>query len=477
LLILECIGCICLETNRVDEARRYLTRAVELPTESYALLRIHALIYASRAAQADRDLTYRYLDEAIDIAQRTTWVPKTVLTQALGERALLTWAVNGVQDAVPALSDTLEALLTCKPEGSEYKEVAVILGNSISYFLQFAGGKTPVGHNHEPLPPPQRGVFLSKNSARLADFDPVRVANMPTAMALLADMTTHDDLVILWAERGARMAEEAARPGSLAGEQIYLSVVMVRRDDYGAAVRMFLATVARTMAGGFSLRDGGHTKLDSDLDVEAVLGSRSSDRWRAVEVVVLQGLVLPAVFRIAEVWLDEPTLGANLAAQLAQECYTVGYASADGALWQKTANIVETSFGEHRSPLALERVVQDSSLDPIIRVIAQVGLSLDDGRGVSDVLGNQLATVEYAQRYCPAFSFRQLVTPFVTRYWLNMAQQQPFRFSPPALSLEEIRTASVEPVPRRAKAVLRAAMFGLGIKDIPQEVRAWLRGP
>src|SRR5262249_49701542 len=145
----------------------------------------------------------------------------------------------------------------------------------------------------------------------------------------------------------------------------------------------------------------------------------------------------------------------------------VGRTSAARDLWQMTADVIEASFGVHRSAHVLERMVNDKTVDQSVRIIARVGVSIQDGRSCIEALGDQLATVSYALARGNKFAFRQLVTPFVTHYWLNMVEQQPFRFSPPALAREEILSASREPVQRRAKAILRAAMSGLGVRGVP----------
>jgi hypothetical protein len=296
-------------------------------------------------------------------------------------------------------------------------------------------------------------------------------------MANLADATSQDDLVIKWATQGIKAAEKSGQPGLVAQLQLYLAADMVRKDEYGAAVRMSFAAVARTMAGGFSMRAGGKSMLAPDLDVEAVLGPRSGELWREVELVVLRSLILPAVFRIADVRLDDTALGVKLAERLARECHEVGRTSADHDLWQMTADVIEASFGVCRSPYVLERMVNNDTVDQNVRVIARVGVSIQDGRSCVEALGDQLATVSYALGLSNRFAFRQIVTPFVTHYWLHMVEQQPFRFSPPALAREEILSASREPVQRRAKAVLRAAMVGLGVRGVPPHVHAWLRSP
>jgi hypothetical protein len=97
----------------------------------------------------------------------------------------------------------------------------------------------------------------------------------------------------------------------------------------------------------------------------------------------------------------------------------------------------------------------------VVGIVAYIGASLHGGP--DDAFNAQLDVMPTLFFSFPPNSatHRQLLLPFIERFWTNRFEQRRFTFSNPSVVEELLNQARQVPLDRRIKAILRAIMLGV----------------
>jgi len=366
--------------------------------------------------------------------------------------------------------------------GPFWKEQMVLFGHVSGYLAKVAETGVPptVTRDGDPYTPPDRGVFMTTNAARIAFFNEGHEGSLWRVLGFYADAVGDAKIAAKWKERAATIGKRDSLLVLVAEAERENVPKVLREEGYAAA----LATGRRSgqaMVVSKADMDAGGLGLVPEVDMPAALG-RLSDRQREIveEFGMIVGMV-PSALSVAMLAIRAETRPAarEHAEQLASACRAIAPASFVPERWTLMAEIIELAYLQGWSSAQL----------------ANWGRSLTGEKHDSFNLTMHLATcadaapidaaaamLSFMPRLCGCFPpgtavHRELLMPFVVAYWTYKFEQQRFLFGRAMVVESQLPLAVAAPDDERVVAVMRAIHAGFTFSGpLPDEVRRWLYG-
>lgn len=157
-----------------------------------------------------------------------------------------------------------------------------------------------------------------------------------------------------------------------------------------------------------------------------------------------------------------------LAGDVAAYCRTIGETASNKTLWIEGASLIERTFGGQASWQELHERASSFSLDEqeMLHLLGELGATVQGGVPLKEAwLAHKsiLDRLGYDRSALLSGSYRQIILPFLTLYWMNAFEQQKFRFSVPRLIEQELQELQSAPQRNRAQMLLSVVARGLGI--------------
>jgi muconolactone delta-isomerase len=469
-LLRECVGRQLLDAHREQEAGNWLQQALDELTPAYPYEHMVALLCLSRAlGPDDPQQAAVYTEEAVKLAEMSPAIGDIALVKALGEDAIALWMVDERERAFDSWDRAADVLLACRSESDEWKGLFVLFGHLSGYFTSMTQTGQPPAETSsgEPYEPPKRGLFFTNHSIRAHLYDQARDSFLMVLLTQFAEAVGRDERTAVWAQKGIELSREEGR--AVAYYQVSADMIpyLVLEHRYAEALDIALEAGMISVALREQHKRGGDV-LERDLEITELLGARPSEAWQHAEYQAAQIALLPAMFSLGLIAMDNPDQARKQAEEIVALCRDISSTASDQTLWETAAQLIEQTFVTTKSVSEWRKTLD--SLPPneydVLRALAYLGASLQPGFSLDDACQLHAITLAYMEKavyQAQSTGYRRLVSPFFTTYWLTKFAQQRFRFRMPATIDAELQDARRMPESRRARTVLWTVASGLGI--------------
>lgn len=328
----------------------------------------------------------------------------------------------------------------------------------------------------EPYSKPGRGQFLIHSKALSALYDTTKEIFLTAQLAAFADGVRNDDRALSWALQGIDTARSRKQHLALPVFGYILIPHLLRDNRFAEALELAAEICAVLVAGRAQAEsEGGRLAIGpGELDIGALLGPKPSDAWRKAETLSVETGLLPAAFRISSIALVDPGAARGCATEVADACRKIGANASERDLWTSAADVIELAFVHQiagRDLIGMVNRFQDETL----RTVAYVGASLRSDVPLQSVCEAHLVAAHHAYRSLGSRypTYRQIVLPFITDYWLKALRGRHSDSIPPSFVLRMLEMVPSIPEEKRAQALLALAAKDLRA-DVTPSQREWL---
>lgn len=483
-LINECLGRQFLYHGNTPEAIAVLQDALGYEIEDFALERIDAKLALARAySYSQLRQAVAWIERAVLLAGSDEDTAGTPLIQALGELAISRWQSHNLLGAFEALDQGAEQLLAIRDDSELWRGLFMTFGHVTGYLVSIAEtGEPPTGRlDGGEYTAPHIGFFAAHHSARSPLFRDELFPFIYAQMSTFAVAVGRTDRAARWTVEALDIARETNQSSLLAGLLREGITVLLDERRYAEMMELALAG-AGVLAATAELRGQGRTEelASGSIDVEQVLGGRSSKGWIHAHQMATNAIAFPVLFHLVQTFIHDEAL-ARQSAEIVAACLRE---MADGAEsgFQELAEAIEFGFDSNVLGSSLtSRCVEGgiwfsklnlraigyvlATLKPDIPLEQKAVLHIACMRHVEDVLVNAA--------YGP-MAYRDIVAPFISSFWIASVKRSKFRFWTPALAEQELVGAQQLPAEARIRTSLRAVATSLNVR-LSTEVTAWLK--
>ncbi len=478
------IGRQLLLAKRYGDARFWLRRAVERKADDvFAYERANVLIGASSAfGLEDPRLGVKYAVEATDVAESDDGVPAIDRVRAWCERGVAEFLAKDAAAALPSWDRAGEYLYSMTERGPFWKEQMVLFGHVSGFLAKVAEtGQPPTQtRDGEAYTPPERGVFMTTNPARIAFFNERNEGGLWRVLGFYADAVGDDAIAKKWKERAAAIGKRDSLLALVAEAEREDVPKVLREKGYAAALETGRRSGQAMVVCKAEMEDGGLGTVP-EAEMPAAVG-RLSDRQKetAEEFGMIIGMV-PSAVGLATLAIRTETQEAARAhaEQLAAACRAIGPGSFAPGRWALLAEAIERAYIQGCSSAQLAEWDESlpgekfESFNLTVRLAACASATPIEAAA---------AMLSVLPRLCGCFPpetavHRELLMPFVVSYWTYRFEQQRFLFGRAMVVESQLPAAVVAPEDQRIVAVMRAVHAGFTFTGpMPEEVRRWLFG-
>jgi hypothetical protein len=479
-LIQECVGRQYAYIRRYDEAYHWLVQALNQPTIIYPLIRLHVLLHAGQATGAsDPHGAICYIQEAVDLAATAEEIPTTERVKTLGELAIALWLAGNLPAAFDPWDQACELLLACRADTDTWKDLFVVYGHISGYLSTLARIGQPITQfdDGRPYAAPERGMFLTFRIDRAQRYDQRRDSFLMAQLAGFAEAIGRDERAADWAARGMETARADRQLFVLTNLSLDAIPHLLLDDRYADVLDLALD------AGPMQVALIEHYQrtneiLPTTIDIDAVLGPQSSLLWLKADYRSAIVSLLPIIFRIGVITLDQTTRALAHAHEVASLCEQISTTRAERRLWRYAADLFAAIASESTT---FDELIQLSNAlngdyDDVLRAVGYLGATLKQTVSPEQVLTLHLVVMPKVYRLFapPSTTYRRLVLPLLMRYWSKAIATMRFRFRTPSIVEGELHGHIELPENQRAQAILRTVAYGLGV-SIPPDAQAWIQ--
>lgn len=203
--------------------------------------------------------------------------------------------------------------------------------------------------------------------------------------------------------------------------------------------------------------------MDRGVDLAASWNGLQTAERKLIERRATFLAVLPGALWVGSQMLENQAQGITQGRSLASACRQISSEAADPVSWTAIADILDKVCQERvrgHELVALGNTYRDGSRHAEA-ILAYIGASLHGGP--DDAFNAQLAVMQTLFLAFPPNSavYRQILLPFIERFWTTTFDQRRFRFSNLSLVEESLAQARQAAVDCRVKAILRAIRLGV----------------
>jgi hypothetical protein len=473
--------------KRYADARFWLGRAVRLRAESvFAYERANVLLGASHAFGIDEPkLGVKYAvqaTEVAEVAESYEGVPPIDRVRAWCERGVAEFLANGAAAAFASWDRAGEYLFTMTERGPFWREQMVLFGHLSGYLAKVAETGVPPTQTYDgdTYAPPERGVFMTTNPARIAFFNERHEASLWRVLGFYADAVGNAEIAAKWKERAATVGKRDSLLAIVAEAERENFPRVLREQGYAAALGVARRS-GMAMVVSKADTDAGGLGLVPAADLPAAI-SRLSDRQRetAEEFGMIIGLV-PSAVAVATLAIKGETREAarEHAGQLASACRAIGPTSFAPDQWALVAAVIERAYIQEWSSEQLAE--WDRSFSGERRDSFSITIRLATCADTTPI-NAAAAMLSFLPRLCGCFPpgtavHRELIVPFVVGYWTHAFEQSRFLFGRAMVVEAQLPLAVAAPEDERVVAVMRAICSGFTFSgSMPEETRKWMFG-
>jgi len=472
-LIREATGRQFVYAKRWSEALEWLDAAVSDGLDAFPLLRMQALLAAGEAASStDTSRAIKYCESAVALAEKSQKIPETQVVVALGERAVAYWQAGDRLSTYLSWERAVRRLFAAKSDDNAWKKLLVLCGHMSGYFSSMASrGEPPTSEYVAPKP----GMLLREYPDVLELYDPGREWIVSANLAYFAMAVGRDEEAARWALRAVESGRGGRGEELLSGLRMFAVCQAILDGRYGEA--LYVALDAGTaMAAEYQRWRGTEARDQFPSGRESIArNGQIVTPQRQGESHAAYDALIPIVFRLATIWLENPEEAREGAWMVATECTKVAKTADDPHLWDESARLVNEIFCENPSWQQLneqgnEYAQRDEST---LQIICYAGGILHVKP--KDALRIQLLILPILKPQLEHYgSFRRIVVPFILHYWEQKIESSAYYFSLPALLKERLQSLSGLPHAERLRGTLKEMAFAVGL-TLTESDRTWLK--
>ena len=375
---------------------------------------------------------------------------------------------------------TRESLVNAEFADKLWKELFVIYGHICGYFTFLATTNSPpsVTRSGESYAAPKRGIFLTHNPGRTAYYNRNLECTVLAQLSLWADAIGNQESAATWALRG--MDDARVTNQNIIFARLSLEAIphLLLDNRYAEVLDFALDAGAVWTAVIQQQRDSGKFPEGFELNVEAILGNNQNELWQQAEYnSALIGLV-PVVFRISTVALQQLALAHEQATEVAASCRQISETAIEPQFWTTPAELLEQVFLPEKTYGEIinftDTLNQQNNTIYLLIVYLAATLSNDISLQNAILAHLELAKIVYEQlRPRSSATYQKIVLPFFISYWRIKFENTPLEFRSSQLVNQRLSTAENIPEPERLQLILLTIAFSLNIALSP-ELRQWL---
>ncbi|HEU5382169.1 MAG TPA: hypothetical protein VFV38_42690, partial [Ktedonobacteraceae bacterium] len=420
-LIEECLGRQYLYTQQYQEASVWLERACGEKTEAFPLIRIPALLAASRASgRSNPEAAVAYAEQAVSLGKTTTIFPEMELLKAEGELALARWLAGDIPGTFEVWDSAGQRLLACKSEDDAWKGLFVLYGHISGYFTAMASTGEPPQETSDGSPYilPERGIFTAEHQQRAAYYGRISDCYLMTQLALFAQAVGQERRMLAWCEQGMRQARESQQPLAWATLCELEIPSLIQKGDIGTVLEYAL-DIGAIGTAGMKQRTRVKDILKSELVVAEILGNKPNETWNLVEARAARMGLVPIVFWIATRTFTNRGEAETIAHELARHCRAIGETASDKTLWIEGASLIECLFSGQVSWREIREQANLFSLEEhiLLRLIGYLGATVQGGMPLVEAWSAHRSILErlgYDQTTLVEETYKYIILPFFT---------------------------------------------------------------
>jgi DNA replication protein DnaC len=472
-LIKQGVGRQCVYAKHNDEGLTWLSQALSENTKAYPTARMKVLLGMSHATGSrDPRLSVQFAQQAVKLAE-TTPVDKSDLVKALGELAIAKWLAADLAAAFEPWEQAGEYLFACKEDTGAWKDLFVAYSYMSKYLTSLAVTDAPpiITPGREPHPAPRRGDFFAYRQGIAAYYNRTDECVVLANLARFAESIGNNERAAFWALRGMDAARETNQRGvvALLSQNAIPHLLL---DNYYAEVLDLAMDAGAFLAAGEQQLQSGQVPQGFELDVAAILGNKPGELWRKAELnAVLVGL-LPIIFRICTVALQNPELAQTQAIEVAAICRQISATAVDQQLWITAADLLEQIHSQEASHDEIIRRSKtfNSENDAVLRAIGYLIATMQNDTPLEKAIQVHMGLAPFVYRHPSQLSavYRQVILPFFTNYWKIKFESMPLLFHSTEFVSRSLNTAENLPEAERVQFILLTVAFSLNVRSSPE---------
>jgi hypothetical protein len=483
-LIDGAIGRQLLLARRYADARFWLRRAVGRRADAvFAYERVNILLGASHAFGLENPgLGVKYAVEATNVAETDDVVSAIDRARAWSERGVAEFLAKDAAAALPSWDRAGEYLFSMTERDSAWKEQMVLFGHVSGYLAKVAeAGQPPtLTRGGDLYVPPERGVFMTTNAARVAFFSERNEGALWRVLGFYADAVGNSDVANKWKGRATAIGKR---------DSLLALVAEAEREDIPKVLRElgFAEALDAGRRSGQAMvvwqaeTDAGGLGMVPEAEMPAAVG-RLSDRQKetAEEFGMIVGM-LPCALAVATLAIREENRPAarEYAGRLAGACRAIAPGSFAPMRWMSMAEIIERAYLHYCSATQISEWSSSLNCEHSESFNLTVRLAACANATPMEAVAAMLSILPRLCRCFPPATavHRELLMPFVVSYWTCRFEQQRFLFGQAMVVESQLPSAAAAPEAQRVVAVMRAVHSGFTFNGpMPDEVRRWLFG-
>lgn len=460
------------------EARTWLERALAVEPADFPNEPFFVRCAASAAfGDVDGTLGVDYAADSVRIVEETPEFSAVERTAAVSMHAYAVYLSDGVEAAAPLWLSAAERMLDAEEDSLEWRCLAVTFGSGTALLASVATtGNLPARNiDGSTYTAPIREAFFCRSSVIAGLFNEKRLAQALLLVGQLAQWSGDAQAAVRIYQIAFQRSQSAGDVTTASFCTMALTVSRILGGEYHESIgeeraaRQRLTAILREEQAG---RDADRP----EFDLEGAVAALSNADRRHVEEELARDIVFPGVVHLLSLSIDNPQAAEPRARQLVQDCRAEAAHSVSPALWNLCARIVEAAFLENSSRAELKGFVSSAATPLVASAIAW--LCAAQQGSVAESVADQLAVFS---RLGPTYRrgtavYDQFLIPYLTSFWADRLDNRGFDLYGAMSVRRSFQVACQAPVDRRIRAILSAALSGVRIGSMPEEIARWLQG-
>ena len=479
-LLHESVGRQCFYAKRYKEAETWLGTAVKIELNVFHLQRVEAVAaYSAAIGNRDSDEALTHAESAAELALSAGDISELAQVQALGELAVARWETEDIKGAFRSLDDAGKLLLAAKEDTPTWQGLFMWYGHVCGYMaaVMYEGKPPDATMDGGAYTKPWRGSFFTDHEAKSAIYKEEHESGIYLNLIRFADAIENDISADHWAHQAQEGSEEDGH-SVLRGFYKSMRVAnLLENNEFGRALDHEFEAASITTAMEIVHSQQG-TKRWQPVDVDEVLGEPSGERRVRAENAAAFMILLPIMFRLSTVHLENASLARQYALDVAGYCGDLRKEKLHSEVWDLFGDLLLDIFEKRISGQELVRKGNVFGEQDYwsLRGVAYLGVAVVEGTSLESVLQAHFAVVPYVRAVWESMIgvYRRIALPYLDKYWIGQFEEGRFRFYRPVEVESVLQAAVASPVNRRAQRVLSAIASGLRV-DVPKEVQPWLK--
>jgi hypothetical protein len=409
-------------------------------------------------------------------------VPDTERVKAWSELGIAEYLAKGPADAFRSWDRAGDYLFTATDRNELWKEQMVLYGHISAYLARVAETGAPpalTGAGDE-YAPPQRGVFMTSNPARLSYFQPTREAALWRVLGYYAEAVGDANCTSKWKARAAEIGRRDSLLALVAEAERDEIPKSIRADGYLAALRLGIHS-GQAIAIFKNEIEAGHSGNVVTEQMAAALAQLDDEDRLATEEFGMIIALIPCVLHVATrtIGQDFGETASEEATRLVEACHNMAADSPSAPDWMSMAELIERAYvlGQSATQLSEWSKSLTRSLPGTFHVIARIATTAN-----ASPIESLTAMLSVMPRLCTYYPpgtpvYKELLAPFIVAYWKDKFERERFLFGQAMVLDTLLPQAIAAPEDERVVSVFRALHAAFRFSGpLPEEVRHWLFG-